>query len=91
MVAGPEGGPCIGNGPYWNIPGLLAWIFKNRISIALAVSGRSGVVEYIGEIANDVGAIIKLWDRSPAGVIEAACLAHLRRKIFDVHDSQPPS
>ena len=38
-------------------------IHKERISIALAESGRSGAVEYLGEIANDPGAISKLCDR----------------------------
>ena len=32
-------------------------IHKERISIAVAESGRSGAVEYIGEIANEPGAI----------------------------------
>ena len=38
-------------------------IHKERISIAVAESGRSGAVEYLGEIANDPGAISKLCDR----------------------------
>ena len=38
-------------------------IHKERISIAVAASGRSGAVEYLGEIANDPGAIGKLCDR----------------------------
>ena len=38
-------------------------IHKERISIAVAESGRSGVVEYLGEIANDPDAIGKLCDR----------------------------
>ena len=37
-------------------------IHKERISIAVAESGRSGVVEYLGEIANDPSAISKLSD-----------------------------
>jgi hypothetical protein len=38
-------------------------IHKERISIAVAESGRSGAVEYLGEIANEPGAISKLYDR----------------------------
>ena len=38
-------------------------IHKERISIAVAESGRSGVVEYLGEISNDPVAIGKLCDR----------------------------
>ena len=37
-------------------------IHKQRISIAVAERGRSGSVEYLGEIANDPGAISKLCD-----------------------------
>src|SRR2546430_2294132 len=36
---------------------------KERISVAVAESGRSGAVEYLGEIANELGAISKLCDR----------------------------
>ena len=39
-------------------------IHKERISIAVAENGRSGVVEYLGEIANDPGAIRKLCELS---------------------------
>ena len=38
-------------------------IHKERISVTVAESGRSGAVEYLGEIANDPGAIGKLCDR----------------------------
>jgi len=38
-------------------------IHKERISISVAESGRSGTVEYLGEIANDPGAISKLCER----------------------------
>jgi len=38
-------------------------IHKERISIAVAESGRSGTVNYLGEIANDPGAISRLCDR----------------------------
>jgi hypothetical protein len=38
-------------------------IHKERISIAVAESGRSGAVEYLSEIANEPGAISKLCDR----------------------------
>ena len=38
-------------------------IHKERISIAVAESGRSGAVEYLGEIANDPHAISKLCNR----------------------------
>src|SRR6202166_2282842 len=38
-------------------------IHKERISIAVAESGRSGAVEYLGEVANDPGAISKLCER----------------------------
>ena len=38
-------------------------IHKERISVAEAESGRSGAVEYHGEIANDPAAIRKLRDR----------------------------
>ena len=38
-------------------------IHKERISVAVAQSGRSGAVEYLGEIANEPGAISKLCDR----------------------------
>ena len=38
-------------------------IHKERISIAVAESGRSGALEYLGEIANDPGAIRKLCER----------------------------
>ena len=37
-------------------------IHKERISIAVAESGRSGAVEYLGEIAIDPGAIRKLCE-----------------------------
>ncbi|EHK57077.1 transposase [Allomesorhizobium alhagi] len=38
-------------------------IHKERISIAVAESGRGGSVEYLGEITNDPDAINKLCDR----------------------------
>ena len=38
-------------------------VHKERISIAVAESGRSGAVEYLGEIDNDPGAIRKLCER----------------------------
>jgi len=38
-------------------------IHKERISIAVAENGRSGSVEYLGEIANSPDAISKLCDR----------------------------
>src|SRR5665811_480035 len=38
-------------------------IHKERISIAVAESGRSGAVEYLGDISNDPVAIGKLCDR----------------------------
>jgi hypothetical protein len=38
-------------------------IHKERISIAVAESGRAGAVEYLGEVVNDPGAISKLCDR----------------------------
>ena len=38
-------------------------VHKERISIAVAESGRTGVVEYLGEIDNDPGAIRKLCER----------------------------
>ena len=38
-------------------------IHKERISIAVAESGRSGSVEYLGEVINNPGAISKLCDR----------------------------
>ncbi len=38
-------------------------IHKERISVAVAQSGRSGTVEYLGEIINEPGAISKLCDR----------------------------
>ena len=38
-------------------------IHKERISVAIAESGRSGAVEYFDEIANDPGAISKLCYR----------------------------
>src|ERR1700730_11149022 len=38
-------------------------IHKERISIAVAESGRSGAVKYLGEIANEPGAISKLCGR----------------------------
>ena len=38
-------------------------IHKERISVAVAQSGRSGAVEYLGEIINEPGAIGKLCDR----------------------------
>jgi hypothetical protein len=38
-------------------------IHKEKISIAVAESGRGGAVEYLGEIANDPGAIRKLCER----------------------------
>jgi hypothetical protein len=40
-------------------------IHKERISIAVAEGGRSGAVEYLGEIANEPGAISKLCAPSP--------------------------
>ena len=41
-------------------------IHKERISIAVAESGRSCAVEYLGEISNDPVAIGKLCDRPSA-------------------------
>ena len=41
-------------------------IHKERISIAVAESGRSCAVEYLGEISNDSVAIGKLCDSSRA-------------------------
>ena len=38
-------------------------VHKERISVAAAESGRSGTVEYLGEIANEPGAISKLCNR----------------------------
>ncbi|BBU64116.1 hypothetical protein MSC49_40510 (plasmid) [Methylosinus sp. C49] len=38
-------------------------IHKERISVAVAESGRPGAVEYHGEIGNDPGAISKLCER----------------------------
>ena len=38
-------------------------IHKERISIAVAESGRSGAVKYLGEVANDPSANGKLCDR----------------------------
>src|ERR1700726_3761619 len=38
-------------------------IHKERISVAVAESGRSGAVEYLGEIANEPGAVRKLCGR----------------------------
>lgn len=38
-------------------------IHKARISVTVAESGREGSVEYLGEISNDVGAIVKLCKR----------------------------
>jgi transposase len=38
-------------------------VHKEKISIAVAESGRSGAVEYLGEITNDPGAIRKLCER----------------------------
>ncbi|MGH6813731.1 MAG: hypothetical protein ACREDM_15795 [Methylocella sp.] len=35
-------------------------IHKERIAIAVAESGRAGAVEYLGEIANEPGAVGKL-------------------------------
>jgi transposase len=38
-------------------------IHKERISVAVAEGARSGALEYLGEIANDPGAISKLCNR----------------------------
>lgn len=38
-------------------------IHKARISVTVAESGREGSIEYLGEISNDVGAIVKLCKR----------------------------
>jgi transposase len=38
-------------------------VHKDRISVVVAESGRSGTVEYLGEIANEPGAVNKLCDR----------------------------
>jgi transposase len=38
-------------------------VHKERISVAVAESGRTGALEYLGEIANEPGAIGKLCDR----------------------------
>jgi transposase len=42
----------------WNIPDLLD-IHKERISIAVAASGRSGAVDYLGEITSRWRFVIK--------------------------------
>jgi len=75
MIAGPEGGP---SSSYSTVRGLSRVsgtglmehtrfvgldIHKERLSISVAESGRSGTVEYLGEIANDPGAISKLCER----------------------------
>ena len=49
-------------------------IHKERISIAVAESGRSGAVEYFGEISNDPVAIGKLCDRLRASGQDAGIL-----------------
>jgi transposase len=38
-------------------------IHKERISVAVAESGRTGALEYFGEIANDPSAISKSCER----------------------------
>ena len=38
-------------------------VHKATVCVAVAESGRSGAVEYLGEIANEPGAISKLYDR----------------------------
>ena len=46
-------------------------IHKERISIAVAESGRSGAVEYLGEVANDPAALATAFKASGAAL---ACL-----------------
>ena len=62
-------------------------IHKERISIAVAESGRSGAVEYLGEIANDPGAISKLCDRLAASGQAAGVL--LRGRTVRLWRSSP--
>ena len=50
-------------------------IHKERISIAVAESGRSGAVEYLGEISNDPVAIGKIRFRPPRGEALPFCEA----------------
>jgi hypothetical protein len=54
-------------------------IHKERISVAVAESGRSGSVEYLGEISNDPVAIGKLCER----------LARLGRPLAFCYEAGP--
>ena len=54
-------------------------IHKERISIAVAESGRSGAVEYLGDISNDPVAIGKLCDR----------LGHSGKKLAFCYEAGP--
>jgi len=68
-------------------------IHKERISIAVAESGRSGAVECLSEIVNEAGAISKLCDRlrrpgKPLAFCYEAGLLRLRRSS-PTHTSRP--
>ena len=63
-------------------------IHKERISIAVAESGRSGGVEYLGEISNDPVAIGKLCDRLGRS---GKTLAFCYEAVTPSRSSSPPS
>ena len=64
-------------------------IHKERISIAVAESGRSCAVEYLGEISNDPVAIGKLCDRLERSSKTLAFAMRLARAamVFTVNSS----
>ena len=61
--AGRRIASCIGDGTHDHTRFVGLDIHKERISVAVAESGRSGAVEYLGEISNDAVAIDKLCER----------------------------
>ncbi len=64
-------------------------IHKERISIAVAESGRSCAVEYLGEISNDPVAIGRLCDRleRPSKTLAFCYEAGRAAMVFTVNSS----
>ncbi|MER9566849.1 hypothetical protein [Mesorhizobium sp. M0571] len=64
-------------------------IHKERISVAVAESGRCGSVDYLGEIANDANAMSKLCDRlGRSGKQLAFCMRPARAAMAFIANSR---